>query len=55
MLLRLHYLVSDQVDVTEHEGFAYDASNYEDIRDLYIISDILMTDYSVCFCSITAC
>lgn len=46
VLLRLHYLVSDQVDVTEYEGFAYDASNYEDIRDLYIISDILMTDYS---------
>lgn len=46
LLLRLHYLVSDHLDVTGYEDFAIDASAYEDIRDLYVVSDVLITDYS---------
>nr|WP_026962791.1 CDP-glycerol glycerophosphotransferase family protein [Alicyclobacillus herbarius] len=46
LLLRLHYLVSEQLDLSAYKGFALDASNYEDIRDLYLISDLLITDYS---------
>ncbi|SFE74897.1 CDP-glycerol glycerophosphotransferase [Alteribacillus iranensis] len=46
IVMRLHYLVSDKLDLTGYEDFAVDGSNYPDIRDLYIISDLLITDYS---------
>jgi CDP-glycerol glycerophosphotransferase len=46
VLLRLHYLVAEHLDLSVYKGFAYDVSNYEDIRDLYLISDLLITDYS---------
>lgn len=49
ILLRMHYLVAENLDLTEFEGFAYDFSDYEDIRDLYLISDLLITDYSSVF------
>ncbi|PAE09550.1 CDP-glycerol--glycerophosphate glycerophosphotransferase [Terribacillus saccharophilus] len=49
VLLRLHYLVSENIELAGLEGFAYDFSAYEDIRDLYLISDVLITDYSSVF------
>lgn len=49
VLLRLHYLVADQMDLSALDGFAYDVSDYEDIRDLYLITDVLITDYSSVF------
>jgi CDP-glycerol glycerophosphotransferase len=49
ILLRLHYLVSENLDLSAHEGFAYDLSSYEDISHLYLISDLLITDYSSVF------
>lgn len=47
--MRMHYLVGQNMDLTEFEGFAYDFSHLEDIRELYLISDILVTDYSSVF------
>lgn len=49
ILLRLHYLVSENLDLSGLEGFAFDVSSYGDIRDLYLISDVLVTDYSSVF------
>ena len=49
VLLRLHYLVAENLNLTKLEGFAYDVSSYEDIRELYVLSDILITDYSSVF------
>ena len=49
ILMRLHYLVSNNIDVSQFRNFVYDVSHYEDINDLYIISDILITDYSSVF------
>jgi len=49
VLLRLHYLIAENIDLSSYKGFIYDFSNYEDIRDLYLISDILVTDYSSVF------
>lgn len=49
ILLRLHYLVAENLDLTKFENFVYDVSFYEDIRELYIISDLLITDYSSVF------
>lgn len=49
ILLRLHYLVAENLDLSKYEGFVYDLSHYEDIRNLYLISDMLITDYSSVF------
>lgn len=49
IILRLHYLVAENLDLSKYEGFAYNFSDYEDIRDLYLISDLLITDYSSVF------
>ncbi|GAA5415810.1 teichoic acid poly(glycerol phosphate) polymerase [Paraliobacillus ryukyuensis] len=49
ILLRMHYLVAESIDTNGFESFVYDYSKYDDIRDLYIISDILITDYSSVF------
>ncbi|WP_233713452.1 CDP-glycerol glycerophosphotransferase family protein [Lederbergia citri] len=46
ILFRLHYLVSEYLDLKPYQGFAYDFTNHEDIRELYLMADILVTDYS---------
>ncbi|WP_172656808.1 CDP-glycerol glycerophosphotransferase family protein [Domibacillus robiginosus] len=49
ILFRLHYLVSENLDLTAYKGFAYDVSRHEDIRELYVMADLLVTDYSSVF------
>lgn len=49
IILRMHYLVSESFDLQAYKGFAFDFSKHEDIRELYLISDILITDYSSVF------
>lgn len=49
IVLRMHYFISDNIDLSDFEGFAYDYSKYNDINDLFIISDMLITDYSSVF------
>ena len=49
LLLRLHYLVSNNIDISQFKGFAIDASKYDDVNDLYLVSDVLITDYSSVF------
>lgn len=49
ILLRMHYFIANQIDITSYKGFAYDFSNYDDIAELYLVSDILITDYSSVF------
>lgn len=49
ILLRTHYYIADKLDVTGMEGFAYNLSKYDDIADIYLISDICITDYSSVF------
>ncbi|MEG7379437.1 CDP-glycerol glycerophosphotransferase family protein [Bacillus subtilis] len=49
VILRMHYLVADVIDLEGLEDFAYDLSMYKDIRELYFVSDILITDYSSVF------
>ncbi|MDQ7129557.1 bifunctional glycosyltransferase/CDP-glycerol:glycerophosphate glycerophosphotransferase [Mammaliicoccus sciuri] len=46
ILLRMHYLIANALDLNGYEDFAIDVSNYSDISELYIISDALITDYS---------
>ncbi|WP_026829178.1 CDP-glycerol glycerophosphotransferase family protein [Exiguobacterium artemiae] len=45
LLIRMHYLVADQVDTTAYPSI-HNASGYPDISDLYIAADAMITDYS---------
>src|SRR5699024_8605774 len=49
ILLRMHYLVAEHLNIEEYKEFVYDLSLHEDIRELYLISDVLITDYSSVF------
>lgn len=49
LLFRLHYLVSESLDLSDYKGFVFNMSNYDDINELYLISDMLITDYSSVF------
>ncbi|MBS4218959.1 CDP-glycerol glycerophosphotransferase family protein [Bacillus sp. FJAT-49711] len=47
ILLRMHVAVTNRLTIDENiKDFVYDVSKYDDIQELYLISDILMTDYS---------
>lgn len=49
LLFRAHYFVASSFNFDKYEGFIYNVSDYNDINDLYIISDLLITDYSSVF------
>ncbi|MCE0742167.1 CDP-glycerol glycerophosphotransferase family protein [Bacillus sp. G16] len=49
ILLRMHYLVSEKFNLRKYKDFVKDVSLYKDIRDLYLISYLLITDYSSVF------
>jgi CDP-glycerol glycerophosphotransferase len=49
VLLRMHYWIVDKLDLSGYDGFIYNVSNYDDVTELYMISDICMTDYSSVF------
>ncbi|GAA5498729.1 bifunctional glycosyltransferase/CDP-glycerol:glycerophosphate glycerophosphotransferase [Lactiplantibacillus plajomi] len=46
LLIRLHYLVANTNSFNAYGSFVYDMSDYPDINDLYLVSDVLITDYS---------
>lgn len=49
VLLRLHHLIADNLDLTGVEDFVIDVSSYNDTADLLSITDIMITDYSSIF------
>jgi len=49
ILFRAHYLVANQFNFDRYSGFVYDVSGVDDINDLYLASDLLVTDYSSVF------
>lgn len=46
LLIRMHYLVNEEFIQNEYRNTIIDVSNYEDMNDLLIIADLLITDYS---------
>lgn len=46
ILLRLHYLLAAKASQIELSGNVINASLYPDIQELYLITDVLITDYS---------
>ena len=49
LLLRMHYWIVDNLDLTKFGDFVYDGSSHDDITELYLISDMCITDYSSVF------
>ena len=49
ILFRPHYFIANSFDFDKYKGFVYNVANIDDINELYIISDILITDYSSVF------
>lgn len=49
VIVRTHYFISEMLDLSAYEGFAFNFSNYDDIAELYLVSDIMITDYSSVF------
>lgn len=46
ILIRTHYLIANNLDLTTFGNRVRNVSDYEDIMELYLISDVLITDYS---------
>lgn len=49
VLFKPHYLITNNIDLSLYEGFVYSIDPKDDISSLYIISDVLITDYSSVF------
>jgi len=49
ILFRAHYLIANRFDFNRYGGFVRDASAISDVNDLYVVSDLLVTDYSSVF------
>jgi CDP-glycerol glycerophosphotransferase len=49
IIYKPHYLIYDTSNLADYKEFILDASNFDEINDLYLVSDILITDYSSVF------
>ena len=49
ILFRPHYFIANVFNFEKYKGFVYDVSKVDDINELYIITDLLITDYSSVF------
>ena len=50
LLLRMHVLIADRVAVPDNlRRHVIDVSHYPEIQELYLVSDVLVTDYSSVF------
>ncbi len=49
VLFRAHYFIARRLDLKQYEGFVYDVSDVNDVNELYLVSDVLVTDYSSVF------
>lgn len=49
VLFRAHFMIADSFDFERYGGFVHDVSAVDDINDLYLVADVLVTDYSSVF------
>jgi len=49
LLLRLHHLIADGLDISSCEDFVTDVSAIDDTANLLVVTDVLITDYSSIF------
>ncbi|WP_238483661.1 CDP-glycerol glycerophosphotransferase family protein [Anaerosporobacter faecicola] len=45
-IVKYHYLIEDAIDWSAYKGFIYNYDKSYDITNLYLVSDLLITDYS---------
>ena len=46
LIVKYHYLVKENIDWDKYGGFVIECDSEWDIQELYLISDVLITDYS---------
>lgn len=46
ILFRAHHMDAEAMDISQYGEFIIDATEYENVNDLYIISDLMISDYS---------
>ena len=46
LIVKYHYLIMDYIDWFQHKGFIYHFDQSNDIAELFLVSDMLITDYS---------
>ena len=46
MIVKYHYLIMDAIDWSPYKGFIYHFDQSRDIAELFLVADILVTDYS---------
>ena len=49
IIFRTHYFIANSFDFEKYKGFIFDMSNHDDVNDCYVLSDIIITDYSSVF------
>ena len=49
MLFSPHYFIANSIDLSEYDRFVINVARYDEINELYLVSDIIMTDYSSVF------
>ncbi len=49
ILFSSHYFVTNSIDLNKYKGFVFNVARYDEINELYLIADIIMTDYSSIF------
>ena len=49
VLFRAHYFISSQFDFAAYGDFVIDVSQVDDVNELYLAADLLITDYSSVF------
>lgn len=49
ILFSPHYFISNNIDLSKYKDFIINVAHYDEINELYLVSDIIMTDYSSVF------
>ncbi len=49
ILFSPHYFIANSIDLSKYKGFIFNVARYDEINELYLVSDIIMTDYSSVF------
>ena len=49
ILFSPHYFIANTIDLKKYDGFVYNVARYDEINELYLVADIIMTDYSSVF------
>lgn len=49
MLFSPHYFIANSIDLNRYKGFIINVARYDEINELYLVSDVIMTDYSSIF------